>query len=517
MMPSLFVSIASYRDPDCQNTVRDLFDKALYPERIVVGLCLQIVPGEDEDCRVLSDRARQLRVIEVHASESLGACWARHQIQKLCQSEDYYFQIDSHMRFVPGWDEKLIAMLTKCPSEKPLISTYPLEFTPPDQFAADSYVTIRPFGFNEEGVLTQNSWFYPMETAPELPATSPFVSAGMLFSSGNIVDEVPYDPHLYFTGEEITLGARLWTSAWDIYTPNEVIAYHNYAKQPERPRHWVDQANGVSPLIQRTNQRIRQLFGIETLDGDCADLLEIEQYGLGSDRSLLEYERFSGLNFKGHLFQGKPLPLPDLMAERPEQAALRRSTFSGIWQHNAWGDAESRSGSGSSLAATLALRAWLPKTLQALGVRILLDAGCGDLNWMQGLTGSLKYYFGYDIVPQLVNDVRSRFKDETNCSFLEADIVTASLAQGDAILCRDCLSHLAPDAALLALKGFRRSGARLLLATSHRTGQNVRINTGGWYPMDLTAAPFSLPPPLFAFAEDATKTIGVWSTADLPG
>ncbi|MFI4940541.1 MAG: GlcNAc-transferase family protein [Burkholderiales bacterium] len=516
MIPTIFVSIASYRDPDCQNTVRDLFEKAAHPERLTIGVCLQIVPGEDEDCRVSAERSRQLQLIEVHASQSRGACWARHQIQKLWRGEDYYFQVDSHMRFVSGWDEKLIVMLQKCPSEKPVISTYPLEFTPPDQFAPVNYVTIRPYGFNEEGVLAQNSWFYPMESAPELPASSPFISAGMLFTLGKVVEEVPYDPHLYFTGEEITLGARLWTSGWEIYCPNEAIAYHNYNKQTARPRHWTDQTSWVNDLIQRSYRRIRHIVGIETIGNGSADLVEIERYGLGSERSLAGYETFSSLDFKGYLFEGKPLPLPELAADRPEQTALRRQMFSAIWKDNFWGNAESRSGNGSSLAATVALRVWLLTMLQTLGIRTLADAGCGDLNWMKELTASLRYYFGYDIVAELVSDLRSVFKDRPNCFFSDADIVTATLPECDAILCRDCLSHLTLDAALMALKGFRRSGSRLLFATTHSVGKNRWINSGGWHPMDLTAPPFNLPPPLFAFCEGGSKFLAVWSTASLP-
>ena len=39
------------------------------------------------------------------------------------------------MRFVPGWDEKCITMLAQCEGNKPVLSTYPLVFTPPDQYA----------------------------------------------------------------------------------------------------------------------------------------------------------------------------------------------------------------------------------------------------------------------------------------------------------------------------------------------------------------------------------------------
>ena len=39
---TIFVQIASYRDPECQWTVKDLFDKADHPERVYVGIFWQI-------------------------------------------------------------------------------------------------------------------------------------------------------------------------------------------------------------------------------------------------------------------------------------------------------------------------------------------------------------------------------------------------------------------------------------------------------------------------------------------
>jgi hypothetical protein len=38
---SIFVSIACYRDPELQHTIRDLFARAQHPERIYVGICFQ--------------------------------------------------------------------------------------------------------------------------------------------------------------------------------------------------------------------------------------------------------------------------------------------------------------------------------------------------------------------------------------------------------------------------------------------------------------------------------------------
>ncbi|CAE8664901.1 unnamed protein product, partial [Polarella glacialis] len=49
---SIFVSIASYRDNQCQYTIQDLFSKAKHPERVVVGVCFQVAK-EDEDSFLL--------------------------------------------------------------------------------------------------------------------------------------------------------------------------------------------------------------------------------------------------------------------------------------------------------------------------------------------------------------------------------------------------------------------------------------------------------------------------------
>lgn len=518
MSPTIFVSIASYRDPDCQNTVRDLFDKAARPERVSIGICWQFVPHEDDDCFVVETRPAQVRTIHVHASESKGACWARSQVQSLWQGEDYYLQIDSHMRFVPGWDELLIAMLAQCASPKPVLSTYPLTFTPPDTFGEAGVVTIYPKGFDDCGVLAQRSEMASITDAPPLPRQNAFIGAGLIFASGAVVDEVPYDPYLYFEGEEISLAVRLWTSGWDIFVPNAVVAYHDYGQRPERPRHWKDQPDW-DKLNQQARQRIRYVLGMnlpgmsKTRD---ADLVEIERFGLGTARSLADYEAFAGLDFRARLYRGMPLLKPESVADHPAQCAARKDMFTRIWRDNFWHCEETRSGAGSALSATTGLRLWLPATLAFLGVEILVDAGCGDLNWTRELVGKLHLYLGFDIVPELVDEVRARMQDQPHCLFAQTDIVTATLPRSDAILCRDVLTHLPLDAVLMALKRFRQSGARYLIATTHTVGRNDYIYSGGWAALDLTAAPFNLPPPRMVFDEGGTKRLAVWGIGDLP-
>ena len=42
----IFVSIAAYRDPECQHTILNLFQTALRPERIIVGVVWQVQEKE---------------------------------------------------------------------------------------------------------------------------------------------------------------------------------------------------------------------------------------------------------------------------------------------------------------------------------------------------------------------------------------------------------------------------------------------------------------------------------------
>ena len=58
-----------------------------------------------------------------------------------------------------------------------------------------------------------------------------------------VVRNVPYDPELYFYGEEISLSARLWTHGYNIYTPNDLVLFHLYktsSAEELHNTHWND-------------------------------------------------------------------------------------------------------------------------------------------------------------------------------------------------------------------------------------------------------------------------------------
>jgi len=515
--PRIFVNIASYRDPECQWTIKDLFEKAELPDRIFVGVCNQLIEAEDAHCLQVVTRPEQVREIRFDARESKGCCWARAQGQSLWRGEEYMLQIDSHMRFVAGWDEKLLAMLAKLPSKKPVLSSYAPRYWPPDELETDRHVSMGVHHFYISGGVEMRPVSQPLADAPPAPTPTPFACAHLMFGPAAIMTEVPYDPYIYFWGEEILLAIRLWTNGWDIFVPNEVIVYH-CMEFSGRPRHWDDTPrrgglNGRKPVAAR---RVHHLLEIEHSD-DPAVLSEIERYGFGTVRSLREYEAFSGIDFRRQLVNGKTAD--QIMVGDPDFRRDRnKELFERIGHANLRGPAKSWSGPDSDQAATESLRAQLPQLFQMLEIRMLADAGCGGMEWMSLISESLRFYFGFDAVSKPLLDARERHGRRRGHFFAEADITVDLLPVCDAILCRDVLTYLSLEQSLLALKLFRQSGARFLLATNYTEGENHRLATGTWRPLRLTAPPFNLPQPQHTIVEpgDRGRTLGIWQITEIP-
>ena len=238
---SIFVQIASYRDPECQWTVKDLFEKASNPERISVGICWQFDPERDQACFQQKTRPNQVRSIDVHIQDSKGVCWARRQTQTLWDGEEYTLVIDSHMRFAPDWDTQIIKQLTECASDKPLISCNPASYTPPNKLESNPYPTIRrAHPFNKEGEMRCRGLI--LQKIPPHPLNGAFIAAGLMFSRSLVIEEVPYDPYLYFNQEEISYATRLYTHGWDVFSAKKMLFYHwyNNQKMSGRPLHWRD-------------------------------------------------------------------------------------------------------------------------------------------------------------------------------------------------------------------------------------------------------------------------------------
>jgi hypothetical protein len=284
-MPDIFVQIASYRDPELVATVEDALQKADCPDSLSFGIVWQGKMGRDPLPR---DYLNCCRILLIDSDRSQGVCWARAKAQALWEGEPYTLQIDSHMRFVPGWDTLLVRMLQQCPSPKPVLTAYPPPYTPPNTFHPGEPTTLGVSHFNDQGSLSLISSHSLRFHATPQPGM--FIAAGFWFAASQLLQEVPYDPQLYFHGEETNLSVRAWTHGWDIYHPNQIVCYHEYTRSG-KPRHWEDHPHWWQQ-DQIAHQRLRQLLGIEPGRD------RLGRYGLGCDRSLQSYEAFSGVNFR---------------------------------------------------------------------------------------------------------------------------------------------------------------------------------------------------------------------------
>ena len=192
--------------------------------------------------------------------------------------------------------------------------------------------------------------------------------------------------------------------------------------------------------------------------------------------------------------------------------------FTTVFHANTWQCEESRSGMGSTIARTATIRAELPALLARLEAQSLLDAACGDFNWMRLLTLPVARYVGVDVVRPLIRQNRRRHAAPGR-AFHVADITADRLPRCDAVLCRDCLIHLSFADIARALRNLRSSGARTLIATNHpMLATHADIASGGFRTVNLHLPPFDLPAPQLRVIENETagKTLDVWPFAMLP-
>ncbi|MCA9521121.1 MAG: hypothetical protein KC609_09115 [Myxococcales bacterium] len=288
----IFVSIAAYRDPELVPTIADALAKATEPSALRFGVCWQ--HGDEETLGAFADD-RRVRVIDIDWRESRGACWARSEIMGLFEGEELYLQLDSHHRFVEGWDRKLIRHIEQSGSTKPILSTYLPTFSPSDPSSFAREPTQMNFDrFTSEGIILFRPGVIAGWQTRTKPVRGRFLSGHFLFAPGSFVEDVPYDPALYFTGEEITLAVRAFTHGWDFFQPCEVVAWHEYTRAYRPHKHWTDHHKG-NQIETEWHQRDAQS---KERVGRFLENPEIGRFGCGSARTFAEYEAFAGVSFR---------------------------------------------------------------------------------------------------------------------------------------------------------------------------------------------------------------------------
>ena len=176
--------------------------------------------------------------------------------------------------------------------------------------------------------------------------------------------------------------------------------------------------------------------------------------------------------------------------------ASKENVFTSIWRNNYWGSGESLSGPGSTLDYTQEIRNKMPVMFNAMGIKSVFDAPCGDMHWMQHVLNNADFtYLGGDIVGELVSSNKTKFAN-TRVDFIKFDMTVDVFPTVDIWLCRAVFYHLSNRDIYLTLEQFVASNIKYILTTNHITGHdhiNTDITTGDWRLLNLTLPPFNFP------------------------
>ena len=241
---TIFVQIASYRDPQLIPTIDNMLANASNPNNLTICICWQHCDDDKWDNLDKYKKDKRFKIIDIDYLQSKGVCWARNQVQQLYNKEKYTLQLDSHHRFMKNWDKELISMinnLKKKGYKKPLLTAYIPSFDP-DNDPADR--VNEPWKMNFDRFIPEGAVFFlpasfdiwDDKTQP-LPAR--FYSAHFCFTLGRFAKEVQHDPEYYFHGEEISIAVRAYTHGYDLFHPHKVICWHEYTRKG-RSKQWDD-------------------------------------------------------------------------------------------------------------------------------------------------------------------------------------------------------------------------------------------------------------------------------------
>ena len=315
--PTILLSVASYRDFQCAETVGSALSMAAYPERISVAVVDQGVLGAgDPDCTPMCDteearaadvRCKHLSRIRVYwmdARNATGPILARHIASRMYRGEAFVLQVDAHVAFALGWDEDLLKQWRSTGNENAVLSTYLSDVPGSLDEEGHTLRTTRPimcvsaFAEGDNSVPYMRHGAQP-EEPPLLstePMLQPFWAAGFSFARGHFVARVPYDCCLpfVFQGEEVSMGLRGWTHGYDFYAPYHSVVFHEYAQSSERRRpvaQFWENREGKEALADDGMRRLTALAGLDPTpspQGSFNDALA-SRYGLGSARNASLY------------------------------------------------------------------------------------------------------------------------------------------------------------------------------------------------------------------------------------
>jgi hypothetical protein len=269
VVDSIFVSIASFRDVELTNTVYSLLSQAKDLSKIHVCILSQDEDDKHPKLESLFDlfNVSDYTYKKINYLESSGVGYARNYIQKQIKPEhDFFFQIDSHTQFIQDWDSILIEDYNKCSEYwggDIILSSYPLGYLYDSLGNFEypkSYEPTAVKGIASDNNVLRYACKYSTYFGEDFGFISGYFCAGMVFGKSDLFIDTPYDPNIYFNGEEQTLSIRFYEKGVKLISPPRNYIYHDYDGK-KRKRQWDgDQEIHVKNDTSSVN-RIKDFYG----------------------------------------------------------------------------------------------------------------------------------------------------------------------------------------------------------------------------------------------------------------
>lgn len=295
-MASIFVSISSYRDLELKETILDIIKKSSGKHTINFGVHVSYIDESEIDVPDLPN----IQWTTSLAPRNVGVGIGRYIAHKFYNNEDFYFQCDSHSRFVEGWDEIAIHSVLDYQIQgisKPLLTMYPSNYWYKDTSFTEIETDVMDISYRTKISFSEKPEDFKNLRIPSQTAVScgdetftKSVSAGCIFTVGPFM---PPNTDMAFWGEEIIMAARAYTHGYDLVVPKRQFMYHLYYNHsnPEINRRkifWQDFPEQFESMNKRSQEVVYKIL-TENLIGDGL---------LGTNRTLAQYGEFAGLDFE---------------------------------------------------------------------------------------------------------------------------------------------------------------------------------------------------------------------------
>ena len=251
--PELLISIASFCDNELSKTIDSIIDNSANKNNLEI-----VVFNQSE----YPENINYPNVTEVYSSykKTNGVVWAREQIRHHVKPHHkYYLQIDAHMRFDKGFDQKLMTHLDEY-TGKVVFSGFPSMYYLPDKKSWDAcYI-------NKIDKIDSQGRFWPgAQGVDEKKYLGPStIAAGYFFSDIGVLDIDIYvqKGDMYF--EETYATFNTFLAGYDITNIPFPGVYHLYDKSNQRQ---VYHPNQGSPRLVGLKNNVKTIQDFNKLYG----------------------------------------------------------------------------------------------------------------------------------------------------------------------------------------------------------------------------------------------------------